>query len=125
MNIESTHDFLGSHAHLRISRRCIMHNEFRTIYFIERHVKPHRTVRFRSAVTKELWQGDRIITPTYRSGGLEAITELEQLEQIAKGTRMQTDLLSREAGRLTRGMNDKSQLGKYSDLTFANESSIW
>lgn len=31
----------------------------------------------------------------------------------------------KRAGRLTRSMNDKSQLGKYSDLTFANESSIW
>jgi len=38
---------------------------------------------------------------------------------------MQADLLSRVAARLTRSMNDKSRLGKYSDLTFANESSIW
>lgn len=38
---------------------------------------------------------------------------------------MEADLLSRRLGRLACGMNDKSPLGKYSNLTFANESSIW
>lgn len=42
-----------------------------------------------------------------------------------EGGGMEADLLSRRQGRLARGMNDKSPLGKYSNLTFANESSIW